>query len=112
MQNNVLIDGIIYGTHGKDRGKRTSLMAIEPKTGKIIWEKKGFRWSQITVVGDTMFCLGVDGKLVTVKVSPEKYEEISNLAVLESICWTKVTYADGRLYMRNDVGRILCYAIK
>ena len=112
MQNNILIDGVIYGTHGKDRGKRTSFMAIDVQTGKTLWEEKGFRWSQITVVGDTMVCMTVDGNLVTVKVSKEKFEQISSAKWLEGVCWTKPTYANGRLYIRNDLGRVLCLKIK
>ncbi|MCM8537884.1 MAG: PQQ-binding-like beta-propeller repeat protein [Lentisphaeraceae bacterium] len=112
MQNSVLIDGVIYGTHGKDRGKRTSFMALDANTGKTIYEKKGFRWSQITVVGTTIFCMNVDGNLVTVKVNPKKFEEVSTLSILSSVCWTKVTYANGRFYCRNDEGRVVCYAVR
>ena len=112
MQNNVFVDGVIYGTHGKDRGKRTSFMAIDAASGKTLWEEKGFRWAQVTVVGDTMVCMTVNGSLVTVKVSPKKFEQLSSIDVMESTCWTKVTYADGRMYMRNDLGRIVCMALK
>ena len=112
MQNNILIDGVIYGTHGKDRGKRTSLMSIDAGSGETLWEEKGFRWSQITVVGDTMVCMTVDGMLVTVKVSKEKFEQVSSIKCLEGVCWTKPTYANGRLYVRNDLGRVLCLKIK
>lgn len=112
MQNSILIDGVIYGTHGKDRGKRTSFMALDAASGKTLWEKKGFRWSQIIAVNDVFVCMNVDGNLVTVKVNPKKFEEVSNLSVLNGICWTKVTYANGRMYCRNDLGRVICYAVR
>lgn len=112
MQNSIYKDGVIYGTHGKDRGKRTSLMAIDVASGKTLWEQKGFKWSQLTLIGDTLLCLGVDGLMVTVKAQPEKYEEISSLQAQNNTCWTKVTYAHNRLYLRNNRGRIICYALK
>ena len=112
MQNNVLIDGVIYGTHGRDRGKRTSFMAMDAKTGKVLWEQKGFKWSQITVIGTTMICMTVDGHLASVKVSPKKFEQVSNVKILDSVCWTKATYANGRLFIRNDEGRLMCLGLK
>ena len=52
FQNAILKDGVIYGTHGHFRYKRTKLHALDLKTGKFLWEEK-FPWSQIIAVGDT-----------------------------------------------------------
>jgi len=106
MQNTVLVDGVLYGTHGKDRSKRVTMNAVNPKTGKFLWDAK-FQWSQITVIGDTMLCMTVDGQLVTVKVDKEKFKEISRIKILDNICWTKATYAGGNIYLRNDKGRVI-----
>ena len=110
MQNTVLVDGVLYGTHGKDRSKRVTLNAVNPKTGKFFWDAK-FQWSQITVIGDTMLCMTVDGQLVTVKVNKDKFEEISRIKILDNICWTKATYAGGKIYLRNDKGRVICLSL-
>lgn len=110
MQNTVLVDGILYGTNGKDRSKRVSLNAINPESGESIWEAP-FQWAQITVIGDTMLCMTVDGQLVTVKVSKDKFSEISRIKVLDNICWTKAVYAGGKIYLRNDKGRVICFSL-
>lgn len=110
MQNTVLVDGVLYGTDGKERGKRITLIALNPEDGKFLWDAK-FQWSQITVIGDVMLCMTVDGQLVTVKVNKKKFEEISRIKILDNICWTKATYADGKIYVRNDKGRVVCYSL-
>ena len=110
MQNTVLVDGVLYGTHGKDRSKRVTLNAVNPASGKFFWDAK-FQWSQITVIGDTMLCMTVDGQLVTVKVNKNKFEEVSRIKVLDNICWTKATYAGGKIYLRNDKGRVICFSL-
>ena len=110
MQNTVLVDGVLYGTHGKDRSKRVTFNAVNPETGKFYWDER-FQWSQITVIGDTMLCMTVDGQLVTVKVNKDKFEEISRIKILDNICWTKATYAGGKIYLRNDKGRVICLSL-
>ncbi|MCM8539010.1 MAG: PQQ-like beta-propeller repeat protein [Lentisphaeraceae bacterium] len=110
MQNTVLVDGILYGTHGNNASKRTSMMAIDPETGKALWDAK-FPWAQITVIGDTLLCQGIKGNLITVKINKSKFEEISRIKTLDNICWTKATYAGGKIFVRNDKGRLLCFSL-
>ena len=110
MQNTVLLDGVLYGTHGKDRSKRVTMNAVNPETGKFLWTAK-FQWAQIIVIGDTMLCVTVDGQMVTVKVNKEKFEEVSRIKILDNICWTKATYAGGKIYVRNDKGRLLSFSL-
>ena len=112
MQNTVQYGDIIYGVNGKDRGKRVSFMAMEAASGKVLWEKKGFKWAQITGIGDTLLCMDVKGDLVTVKADKTKFEEISRITILDNICWTKATYANNRIYVRNDKGRVICLKLK
>ena len=110
MQNSILIDGVLFGCDGKERGKRITMNAIEADSGKFLWTEK-FQWSQITVIGDVMLCMTVDGDLVTLKVSAEKLVEISRKKILDNICWTKATYAGNRIFTRNDKGRFVCYSM-
>ena len=42
------------------------------------------------------------------EADPDAYEEISRKTVLELTCWTKPTYAHGRILLRNDAGQIVC----
>ncbi|MCH2204340.1 MAG: PQQ-binding-like beta-propeller repeat protein [Lentisphaerales bacterium] len=108
FQNNIVIDGVAYGTHGHFRDKRTKMQAFDLKSGKLLWEEK-FPWSQIIAVGDTFVCQNINGNLTTAKVSKEKFEQISSMNVLGNVCWTKPTYSNGRLFVRNNLGRLICY---
>jgi outer membrane protein assembly factor BamB len=110
FQNNIVKDGVIYGTHGHFRDKRTKLHALNATTGKVLWEEK-FKWSQMIAVGDTLVCQNIDGQLVTVKMNSSKFEQISSIKVLGDICWTKPTYSNGRLYVRNNLGKLICFAV-
>ncbi|MCM8530158.1 MAG: PQQ-binding-like beta-propeller repeat protein [Lentisphaeraceae bacterium] len=111
FQNSIVKDGVIYGTHGHFRDKRTKLQALDIKTGKALWEEK-FPWSQIIAIGDTLVCQNINGNLTTVKLSKDKFEQISSIKVLDDVCWTKPTYANGNLYVRNNLGRVICFKIK
>ena len=84
-------------------------MAVTADTGKILWEEKGFPWSQITAIGDTLLCQSIKGPLTTVKIRADKFEQLSTLNAGKETCWTQATYAGGRFYLRNNDGRVACY---
>jgi acyl dehydratase len=48
------------------------------------------------------------GELVTAKASADKYQEISRRKLLEGINWTHPVYANDRIYIRTEDGRLLC----
>ena len=112
MQNYVKYGDVIYGVTGNNSGKRTKFVAFEAATGKNYWQKKGFKWAQVIGIGDTLLCMDIKGDLVTVKADKSKFEEISRITILDSICWTKATYANNKIYVRNDKGRVICLKIK
>ena len=112
MQNSILIDGVIYGTNGKDRGKRTSLMALDAQTGKTLWNEKGFKWSQITAINGYLFCLNIDGNLKIIKADRSGYNLLSEKKVFDAICWTKITYSNGNIFMRSNDGHLISLKIK
>ena len=45
------------------------------------------------------------------KINKSKFEEISRIKILDNICWTKATYAGGKIFVRNDKGRLLCFSL-
>jgi hypothetical protein len=49
------------------------------------------------------------GDLVIAEAKPEAYREIAKAQkIIPRKCWTPPAFADGRIYLRNDRGEILC----
>jgi hypothetical protein len=58
-------------------------------------------------IGKTLLILTERGELITAKIDPAKYTEISRRKLLEPICWTTPTYANGKIYLRNEKGDVI-----
>lgn len=112
-----VVDGdYVYGI-----GSYGHLRCLDAKTGKRVWESleltgENARWAsgQIVRRGDRYFINNDRGDLVVAKFSPNGYEEISRVHVMEptnpsrrrrelgSVHWTHPAYANRHMIIRND----------
>jgi outer membrane protein assembly factor BamB len=92
----VLHDGHLYGI---DEG---ILACYEFETGKRKWKNGRYRYGQLVLLGETLVILAEDGTLAAVKASPEAFEELARVPVLDVKTWNHPAYARGFLYVRND----------
>jgi outer membrane protein assembly factor BamB len=89
-----------------------SIRGLDGETGKVMWEKEAGAVS-LTVVGDLLLLLDVDGVLRAVRASPSGLTEVSSADVLAGQRKPR-TFATppvpwhGRLYCRNFAGDLLC----
>jgi hypothetical protein len=88
------------------------MSAVELKTGQIKWRVRGFAKAQLIYADGKIILADEDGTLALCKVSPEKFEVLSKVSVLENIAWTPPTLVGTRLYLRDrktiqafDLGR-------
>ena len=112
MNNSVIHDGVIYGIDGKQGQRSARFVAVDAKSGERIWEQDEFGFANVIGVGDTILALTEKGDLVTVKRSKAGYSETSRKTVLGDTCWTTPVYANGRIYVRNNVGKVICLSEK
>ena len=100
MQNrlatSVLYDNHLYGFH------RTILKCIDASTGVEKWKTRGFGEGTLMLADGHLIILGDRGKLGLVKATASAYHEAASAEVLNGLCWTVPTLANGRLYARNE----------
>ena len=82
------------------------------KSGKIAWAQGGLGKGSLMVADGKLIILSEKGKLVTAKVSSEKFEEIASGQVLSGKCWTVPVLANGRIYARNAAGDLVCVDVR
>ncbi len=94
-------DAILYEGHlyGLDEG---ILACYEFATGEQKWKKGRFGYGEIVLLGDTLVVLAEDGSLAAVKASPDSFEELARVEVLDGKTWNHPAFARGFLYVRND----------
>jgi outer membrane protein assembly factor BamB len=103
-------NGYVYMSSGYNGPALMS--AVELKTGQIRWRMRGFAKAQLIYADGKIILADEDGTLALCKVSPEKFEVLSKVSVLENIAWTPPTLVGTRLYLRDrktiqafDLGR-------
>lgn len=107
----VLIGEHLYGIDGnEDRGG--SLKCIEFKTGKAQWEEKSTGHGALTAADGKLIVLSESGELSLVKATPESYQHLGAVQVLDAKCWTVPVPANGLVYARNAAGDMVCVDLR
>ena len=108
----VLLNGFLYGPDGNNSegaGRSpTSLRCLDWKTGEIKWTEPKLEFNGLISVGGQLLVLTEVGKLVLAEASPAGYKERGSAQVIEGRAFTAPAFADGRVYVRNTKGDVVC----
>jgi outer membrane protein assembly factor BamB len=109
----VHLDGYLYGLDaaGYKRGDQ-SLRCIAVEDGSLKWSLPGFGQGSLIAAGDRLLVLSDQGELAVVRAMPEKSEVLARAQVMGGKCWTQPALADGRIYVRNARGDLVCLDLR
>jgi outer membrane protein assembly factor BamB len=108
--NVVVRDGFIYGLDD------VLLECIEADSGAVRWKKRRnpeFGHGQIMLIGGVIMVLSESGELALVEASPQRYNELASMQVLDNanVTWNNPAFAPPYLLVRN--GReAACYRLR
>ena len=103
----VYYNGFIYGT--TDPGR---LVCLDPKTGQVRWQQRGFEKGGLVAVDGTLIvCDGANGDVAMVELKPDGYTELGRFRPLGGQSWTAPIVADGKLIVRNKTA-LACLDLK
>ncbi len=94
-------EGYLYGLFGFKQYGRAPLACVDIRTGKMVWEERGYGPGHLTLVGDRLLVLGDQGQLAVVEANPKSYRELAKNDLLEGKCWTTPIYSGGRIFARS-----------
>lgn len=107
FSSSVLISGHVYGIDN-DENKSASLKCLNLATGEVKWTDEGIGFGSLMAAAGKLIVLTAKGELITANASPEKFDVISRAPVLDGRCWSQPVLANGRIYVRNAPGKVLC----
>lgn len=112
FNNSILLNGNIYGFDGNSNlGRVVQLKCIDHLTGELKWTQRGFGCGSLMVAGDNLLILSDDGRLALAKASPEKFELLGEVSILNGRCWTVPVIQESRVYARNARGKLVCFEL-
>ena len=96
FSSSVLYENHLYGFDN------SILKCIEANTGEEQWKSRGFGKGTVILADRHLIILSDRGKLGLAEATPAGYIEKATAKVLDGLCWTVPTLADGKLYVRNE----------
>lgn len=112
MQAPILIGGYVYGVDGNGGDDDSKLKCVELATGKVAWESPKAETGVLAAADGKLIWVTGRGELVVVKADPSKYDEISRAQVTGGKIWATPVLSNGKLYVRNWKGDVLCLDVK
>jgi outer membrane protein assembly factor BamB len=110
LNTSVLFDAHYYGFDGRVNKEDGHLGCLDATTGKELWSTP-IRGSLIRA-GNRLIIITLTGELVIAAAEPQAYRELARTQVLGGTCWTAPTLSDGRLFVRNAKGELLCLELR
>lgn len=106
MSGPVLWKGYVYGID--ESGRKSGLACLELKTGKLMWFAADAGNGSLMLADGKLIVLSERGKLIIAEASPESFKKISSAQILNGKCWTMPSFANGKVYARNEDGDMVC----
>jgi outer membrane protein assembly factor BamB len=104
----VLIDGFIYGNDGFAGRSSGTFRCLDAESGREMWAE-GLGFGSLTAADGKLILLTERGDLHIAEATSSRYQEIARAgSVLSSSCWTPPVLCDGRIYLRNHRGELVC----
>ncbi len=116
--NSVVWNGHLYGIDNtgtdlqENDNSRSRLKCLVLDTGEEKWAQERMGWSNLILYDGKLILLRQVGELVIADASPEGFKEFSRATVLEGRSWTVPALANGKLYCRNNQGRVVCLQLQ
>lgn len=108
----VAIQGHLYAVDGQGGDKDSTLKCLDFATGKVLWSSPAADTGNLTAADGKLIWITGRGELVIVEARPDKYTEVARAQITGGKCWTVPVLANGRLYVRNAQGTIVCVDVK
>ena len=96
----------VYGIDGNTGGG--NLVCLDVNTGERNWIEKSVKGGSLIRASDKLFVLTEKGELVIADASPAGFKEHLRTQVLKARCWVQPTLSDGRLFLRDNEGNVVC----
>lgn len=101
-QTSIQHDGFLYGFDNVgSAGAITHLECINAADGESAWEQLRFGKGNMIAADGKLWITNMDGELVIVRASPDRFEELDRAQVIGSTRQAPAL-VDGRLYIRGD----------
>ena len=103
----IVIGDYLYAFSGEARMK-ADFRCIQLSTGELKWSQPDPAFGSLFCAKGKLVMLSEKGELLLAEPSPAELKILGRAQVLGGLCWTPPSFADGKLFVRNAKGDLLC----
>jgi outer membrane protein assembly factor BamB len=116
----VLVGDCLYAL-AESGWMKADLVCVSVKDGAIRWTQKDVASGGLMVADGKLIILSRAGDLILAEASPTAYTEIARAKVFPEdtgarpkpvVCWNCPVLCDGRIYVREEKGALLCLDVR
>ena len=90
----------------------STLTCMEFATGIVKWTEASLGKGALMLADGKLIIHGEQGELAVAAADPTAYQELARTKVLNGKSWVVPVLANGRLYVRNNAGDVVCLDVK
>jgi len=106
----IVIGDNLYAFSGEARMK-TDFRCIHLPTGEVKWSRPDPAFGSLICAKGKLLILTEKGELLLAEPSPKDLKVLGRSQVLGGLCWTPPSLANGKLFVRNSKGDLLCLGL-
>ena len=107
----VLVQGVLYGLHGREDVGVAQLRCVDPLAGKVLWRQEDFGKATLIACGTLLLAQKTDGTVVLFRANPRRFEPLAQARLARPRTLALPALADGRLYLRGP-DALSCYDLR
>lgn len=112
FQSPVRAGEFLYMVSG-DNTTRARLCCVRFDNGDVKWsEPMGGNRGNVILAGDKLVALSEKGEALLCEATPAGFVDMGRFQALGGRCWAPPAIAGGRLYVRNNAGRLACISLQ
>lgn len=111
MNAAVLIDGYLYGVDGNESVDGTGMKCLDFMTGETKWTDTSIGHGTLCAVGGQLVVLSESGDLQIGVADPAGFEPVVSGKAVPGRVWTVPVVAQGKIFARNESGRLAAITV-
>jgi outer membrane protein assembly factor BamB len=105
-----LVGEYLYAFNGEAK-TQTDFRCLDLPSGELKWKTSAPAFGSVVVAGGKLLVLSEQGELLMGDPSPTQFKSTARAQVIGGRCWTPPSLANGRIYVRNAAGDVVCLAV-
>jgi outer membrane protein assembly factor BamB len=103
----IVIGEYLYSFNGEAK-TTTDFRCLHFSTGEVKWTVKEPKNGSLISASGKLLILNEKGELIAAEPSPDSFKPLARTQVIDGLCWTPPSLANGCLFVRNSKGKVVC----